>query len=437
MIYCLLLLIIFFIIVVVKNNRQYKYNIAASNLYSIYDMEKNKISTIDILSNTLDLSDIDSSYDTIFLKISLKSSILSYIFEPNISLNKQKQYFEYGSKGTRYINLSSMAGKIITLKMNFMRFSKKNLSLYGYNNNVNINDKILILAPHADDAEIASFGLYKSAKNVTIVTLTTGENGVCKYCDLYSTSLEASIKKAELRSFNALTTGMLGNVNISNSIMLGYYGGSLTKMAKDKQKIISSDITNFPDMNQFRKVNHSNFNLITKSKSQYSYFYNDIRTIVDELKPSIIISPHPQIDSNPDHQQTTKTLLDILDELQLTPKLLLYTNHLPISELYPYGKIFSNISLPPINKHFHFDSVLSYPLTENLQKDKFFALENMYDLRDSILPLSLKRSYKHFIRMLIKKIYVKDKSYFRRSLRSNELFFVVEHNLTKNEIIVK
>lgn len=435
MIYCLLFLIILFLIVVVKNNRQYKYNTASSHLYSKYNIEKNKIATIDILNNTLDLSNIDPSYDTIFLEISVKTSLLSYIFEPHLFINEQKQYFEYGVKGTRYINISNMAGKIINFKINFMRFSKKGLSLYGYKNNIDMNDRILILAPHADDAEIASFGLYKSAKNVTIVTLTTGENGVCKYCDLYSTSLKASIKKAELRSFDALTTGMLGNINISNALMLGYHGGTLTKMANDKQTIISSAIKEFPDINQFRKVDHSKFNLPNKSKSQYSYFYNDIKTIVNELKPDIIITPHPQIDSNPDHRQTTNTLFDILDEEQLSIKLLLYSNHLPTSELYPYGSIFSNISLPPVDKSFHFDSIFSYSLDEDLQKDKFFAIENMHDLRDSLLPLSLKRSYKHFTKMLIKKFYVKDKGYFRRSVRSNELFFVINHTTNSDKEI--
>ncbi len=33
----------------------------------------------------------------------------------------------------------------------------------------------MMLAPHADDAELAAFGLYSRADNVSIVTLTQGE----------------------------------------------------------------------------------------------------------------------------------------------------------------------------------------------------------------------------------------------------------------------
>ena len=411
-------------VIVIKNYKKYKYSPAQSSLYEKYDLENNKLTELKIENNTLDLSHIDSVYDTLFLKISLQPSLLSYIFEPYFLIDEEKHYFEYGAKGTRYVNVSRLAGKKVHIKNFYIRYLKTDISLYGYKNNIDPDKKILILAPHADDAEIAAFGLYKSAKNVTIVTLTLGENGVCKYCDLYPSKLEAAIKKAEMRSFDALTTGILGNVDMSRSLMLGYPGGSLKKMAQHKNDTITSEIDNFPT-NKYRQVSHTKFNLPKQHEVKYENFYNDIKTIVDELRPDIIISPHPQIDSNPDHQQTTITLFEVLKELQVAQKLLLYTNHLPTSELYPHGSIFSSVSLPPVTQSFEFDSIYSFNLDKSLQKDKYFALESMHDLRDSLLPISLKNSYHHFIKMMFKKFYTKDKSYFRRAVRSNELFFIL------------
>ncbi len=428
--YIIFLLFIFAAIIIVKNNKQYQYNSKASSLYEQYDLERNKLSCIDIEKDLVDLSFVDPSFHTLFLKLSLHPSLRAYVFEPYITINEKKEFFEYGFKGVRYINLSGFAGEKVSIKGIGVKFEKKNLPLYGFQNTIDLTKKVLLLSPHADDAEIAAFGLYKNINNVTIVTLTTGENGVCKYCDFYDNKLEASIQKAQLRTFDALTTGILGDVDISCSLMLGYPGGSLKKMAQNKDKPVYSEIKNFPHMNRFRKIDHTKFALKKEVEPTYDNFYDDIKTIVDELRPEIIISPHPQIDTNTDHQQTTNTLVEVLKELRLSPELLLYTNHLPTTELYPFGAIFSNVSLPPIEKEFHFDSIYSFALDEKLQKEKYFALESMHDLRDSLILFSLKHAYKHFIKLLTKRFYTKDKSYFRRAIRGNELFFVVTPNTT-------
>ncbi len=59
----------------------------------------------------------------------------------------------------------------------------------------------MILAPHADDAELAAFGLYSSAENVSIITLTQGEIEADYYQRLGLSQPQAAQLKGRLRSW--------------------------------------------------------------------------------------------------------------------------------------------------------------------------------------------------------------------------------------------
>lgn len=356
--------------------------------------------------------------DSKFLKVILKPNLLSYFFKPYIEIDGVKTYFEYGAKGIRYINISHINS--LDIKSYFIDVEIKK-DIFSFNNDINLNDKILILAPHADDAEIASFGLYSKAKDVTVVTITIGENGNNNYKRSYNDSKKAIYKKAELRTFDAICTPFLGGVDFEKSITLGYNGGSLTPMKQNKT--INSSLK---DITPFRKTKHSNIKLADIKKPTYKTFLDDISKIIDSVKPDIIITPHPQIDSHLDHKQTTLTLLEVLEKSDLDPKLLLYTNHLELSELYPIGEVASSITLPPNRTDFIFDSVYSFKLDVDTQIDKFFALENIHDLRNSYLQNDILSVLKQLIKLIKRKVKSKDKSYYKRAVRDNELFFVAK-----------
>jgi LmbE family N-acetylglucosaminyl deacetylase len=179
-------------------------------------------------------------------------------------------------------------------------------------------------------------------------------------------------------------------------------------------------------MNRFRAVSHAKVKLSQKVEPTYHAFINDLKEMIEQTKPTIIITPHPIIDTHPDHQQTTLALIDVLKETNHRCKLLLYTNHLKLSETYPIGAMHSSVTLPPNKKEFYFDALYSFELDKELQIDKFFALESIHDLRDSLLFISIKKSFGHLNKMIKRKITGKDKSYYKRAVRANELFFVVE-----------
>jgi hypothetical protein len=417
--------LIIYLFIVFKRDNRYKYN--TSKDY-IYNLNKHLITELKIKNNIILLESTCKDFDSLFLKIKLSFNLKSYFFKPYIKIYETKHYFEYGARGTRYLNISNIQENEIKLVIKNLSLTNNLFSIYGYKNEINLSKKILILAPHADDAEIAAFGLYKTAKDVTIVTTTAGEQGVCNYCSLYDNDRTAnSLKKAELRSLDAITIPLLGNVAYENSLTLGYFGGTLKWMKENNSQEAISNVAGINDMNLFRKVSHSNIKLNAKTKPTYLSFLNDLEEILKQTKPDIIITPHPTIDSHPDHKQTTKTIIEAMKNTKSTSKLLLYTNHLELSESYPLGEIHSVVSIPPNIDMFYYDSIYSFALDSTLQIDKFFALEAMHDLRDSLVNLSTKKAFKHLNKMIKRQLTGKDKSYYKRAIRANELFFVVDN----------
>ena len=426
--YFIYLFIFLYLFILIKRVKQQKYNPKQNY---IYDLESNYIKTISIQHNQLPI-DIEKDL-TLFLKVELLFNPLSYLFRPYIQIDGIKHSFEYGAIGYRYINLSHATNGVIKTK--FIRYSEKNLRLYGFKNNIDKKDKTLVIAPHADDAELAGFGLYKSQEDVTIVTITAGENGVCNYCSLYNNKYIATLQKAKLRAFDAITVPMLADVDIQNSVALGYFGSTLEDMRCNPTQEVYSHIDNIHTTQEFRKVTHSSFNLKEQVKPTYNSLKNDLETILLTTKPKLILTPHPAIDSHKDHKESTYLIIELILKLNLNTKLLLYTNHLVTDELYPLGEIGEYITLPPNFKIFPYDSLYSFSLDKELQNDKYFAIEAMHDLRDSLLWISTKKVAKLLQKRIKNQIFSKNKSYFRRSVRANELFFVAYKRDTLEQLL--
>ncbi|MBU0631299.1 PIG-L family deacetylase [bacterium] len=412
-----------YLFILFKRTKKYRYDTSKDYSYAMKNALQKKVTlTEGVLFIPAEYKDLD----TLFLKVRLSFHPLSYFFKPFIQTLGLKHYFEYGAKGTRYINLSHLKDEHITLTCKHISIKTDDLTLYGYNNEIDLSKKIVILAPHADDAEIAAFGLYKSAKDVTIVTTTIGEHGVCSYRTLYEDKTKASKKKAELRTFDALCVPMLGGVDIKNSLALGYYGGSLKWMREHPAETAASHVKNFGDMNPFRKVSHADIKLSLRVEAKHGSFMDDLEQILLQKRPDFIITPHPVIDSHEDHKYTTYALIDAMKKTGLTCRLLTYTNHLSLSETYPVGAMHSSVTLPPNFNEFAYDGIYSFPLEDELQTDKFFALEAIHDLRDSRTAISIQKAYRQLNKMVKRKLSGKDKSYFKRAVRANELFFVIE-----------
>jgi hypothetical protein len=113
----------------------------------------------------------------------------------------------------------------------------------------------------------------------------------------------------------------------------------------------------------------------------------------------------------------------------MSGSLLLYTNHLPSTQMYPYGEPADVVSLPPLAHGVLFDNILSSFLPLGERRLKYFALDAMNDLRltDSYYqyPPSLALAVKPLLHALKVELTGSDDSYYRRALRPNELFFEI------------
>ena len=184
----------------------------------------------------------------------------------------------------------------------------------------------MIIAPHADDAEISSFGLYSDAKESFIVTVTAGET-VSDDFKFFDNNVDKAKAKGNLRVLDALSVGQIGKVDYENSIALGYFNETIKKMYEDKKNIIPSKTAKISDINYFRKVNHSKVKTNPNAISNWNSLILDLKYIIDSINPDFILTLHPQIDSNLDHQYATLALLEAMEELKCNNiKLLTFTN---------------------------------------------------------------------------------------------------------------
>lgn len=392
----------------------------------IYNMPKG--TRLPLLEGILDLSRVETDGHTIFARVRVSASPAGYILHPTvrISCEKQdlKQYVEYGSKGYRYINLSGCTNKV-SLKGHRLNIPNQEVEVYTFKNVELQNKKILILAPHPDDAEIAAYGLYaKNAENVFITTISPGENGYFHYKELYSPEerTKQHLRKGELRTIDSITVPLMAGVKPENMIMFGYFNMVLEDMYNEPTKEIPSKKFNTTDINIFRKLNTNPIASQLKDGSNWLALKENIRIILHHVKPDIIITPHPHIDNHEDHQYSTIALLEVLrEQVHTEGTLLLYTNHL---HYYPYGRLGSVMTLPPsFDNTILYKGLYSHPLTAEEQREKILAMDAMRDLRINTDYRSWKRLIARGLSSMRARALSLEKDYFNLYVRSNELFY--------------
>ena len=111
--------------------------------------------------------------ESAFLEVKLRASVAGRVSEPAVEIRagdfRDVQYFERGVQGVRFLNLSrifrSKAGKRVHLSGRGVRWEPERARLYICREQVTADDRVLVIAPHPDDAEIAAFGLYADTRS--------------------------------------------------------------------------------------------------------------------------------------------------------------------------------------------------------------------------------------------------------------------------------
>jgi LmbE family N-acetylglucosaminyl deacetylase len=291
--------------------------------------------------------------------------------------------------------------------------------------------KLLVLAPHPDDAEIAAFALY-SGQQSYVATVSAGNYVDGLYEHLAADPADQKHLRGRVRTWDSLVVPIWGGVALERIVNLGYFNGSLQELHDERFRQPERTDVHPHDPNRYRSGAVDQLLDGRPAEASWRSLVQDLQTIVGSVDPGVIATPYPAFDAAPDHKFTTLALLDALEASgDKDALLLLYTNHHVLSEYYPFGPSGSAVTLPPwFDETTEFSGVYSHSLTEQDQMDKLFALEAMHDLRAA--PRLLHGGpFPRFVTLVsaaidgLRRNPLGTYSYIRRAVRSNEIFFVV------------
>ena len=349
---------------------------------------------------------------------------------------ENSQYFEAGEIGTRYLNLTGydLVNKI-QIKSKFCKI-KNDVKLIGFKNPDFSTGPILIIAPHADDAEIAAYGFYeKYFDNIWITTLNTGDSlGSLKrqyIKNLDDKMQDATFRKTKIRAWNAIATPLLAKIPLSNISALGYFNLTLDDLYKNRMQPLEHNVTPKITPALSRELNSIKLPNDIDNINSGNALISDLKCLIEKVKPSTILVTDPELDCHPEHIVAAHSLAIALKESEHTPEnILLYVNHLEGIRNFPYGPEYARTSLSPNTKKSKFftcqQKCFSHPLTTETQKNKVVAFDSIHDLRSIT---RLEKTIKQWWDKKIKKSnyhYYSGHKYFQTNIKADEVFLRVD-----------
>lgn len=234
------------------------------------------------------------------------------------------------------------------------------------------SDRILIIAPHIDDEIISSAGLIQEAlkkgAKIKIVYLTNGDNNYLSVISKNKSFKENPndfIKLGQERIEEAKEATAVLGLKAEDLIFLGYPDGGLKNLLRENFLI--------PYTHKAFKLNYNPYSGTYKEKQLYKgiNLFNDLKEIITDFKPTIIILPHPR-DINPDHSAGYYFTLSVLEEVEERVVLFAYLVHY---KNYPLEKgLHQDKLIYPPNKLFSKEGWLSLNLDETEIQKKLEAL---------------------------------------------------------------
>lgn len=426
-------IIVWLAVLLLRLNSHYAYDVSAN--YDYYFSNAQHVAVqFNYANGDIDISSLPKGWNTAFIKLDVESTLLGQVLQPSIVLSDGETIVEHdlerGARGVRYINISNFFdSKRSVLSTTIRRFTLKGdvLEFVTFENKKNDNDRMLVISPHPDDAEIAAFTLYSRNKLSYVITVTAGEGGPKKTTELAMDAAQYGLQKGELRVWNSIAIPLMGGVTPERALNLGYFDSTLEDMYRDKSLAVASSYADARDTNAFRRLNISPLLKPSRGQANWKSLVDDFKHILAETKPNIIVTPYPSLDTHWDHKVSTYAVLEAIRALKLTSGLLyLYSNHYSFDPDYPRGDIGTAKSLPPHNgTPIYFRSIYSHPVSGDEQVDKLYALEAMHDMRPDSEWRTVIGSFKLFAKALKDNMLGFDPYHIRRAIRSNELFFVI------------
>lgn len=370
----------------------------------------------------------DANWDTALLGVQVDAGgVASPWIEMLAGDLRLEQHLEPGVRGLRWLNVTGLRagvqeGGSLELRGHGATLMPGEATLLSFQNAVDLTAPILILAPHPDDAEIASFGLYAHAEDVTIVTVTSGNAGDFNYRANVSDPAEHYRLKGFLRAFDSVTVPWLGGVPPERCYNLGYFDARLAQMHATPDAPLPEMYGPNEDTAPYRRANVGDLVSRGARANSWTNLVADLVHVLEAVKPATIVAPYPQLDHHWDHQFTTVAAIEAAARWGGSATWLLYTNHAG-GDRYPYGPAGTVMSLPPwTGPALPVQGVYSHSVDRETQRMKLFALEAMHDLRLSPAEqagcgvsgaVPRRDDYPR----------TQEVDYFRRAVRSEEVFF--------------
>ncbi len=368
---------------------------------------------------------------TLVLAIKIKSGWLGRFLDPAVEItggdSTDRQAFERGVNGIRYLNLSGLAPALAAGELRLRgRFCTLHGAprLWAWGNPEYSKQRVMVIAPHADDAELAAFGLYSQAEKPWIVTLTAGEIEAEHYQQMGLDPVEASRIKGRLRAWDSIAVPLWAGVPQAHCVQLGYFCLQLPAMRATPDQPVASREAELSDIRLFRQFNPFPLPADVDGLPTWNNLLADLRQLLLTVRPEVIVLPHPVLDPHPDHICAQQAVVEALQGLEWQPTVVLgYANHLHDNDRWPMGDAGAGIALPPL-----FDDTLelrpcSLPLSLAQQRDKAMALGMMHDLQPA--PPFKRRMRRWLQRVLAGRARSPygENEFFRKAVRRHELFW--------------
>ncbi|OYQ18295.1 PIG-L family deacetylase [Pseudomonas mandelii] len=368
---------------------------------------------------------------TLVLALRVKSTWLGRFIDPMVELlggdNPDRQTFERGVNGLRYLNLSGQAQVLsrgeLRLHGRFCRLLGEPV-LWALEQPDYRRQRVMVIAPHADDAELAAYGLYSQADEAWIVTLTAGEIEAEHYQQMGLGKPEAARLKGRLRAWDSIAVPRWAGVPQEHSVQLGYFCLQLAAMQAAPAQPMGSREAELSDTRVYRQLNPFALPGDIDGAPTWNNLLADLRELLLRARPEVIVLPHPTLDPHPDHLSAQQAVLEALKGLEWQPTTLLgYANHLHDNDRWPMGDSGTGTALPPA-----FDSTsLLVPyclvLSAAQQRDKAMALGMMHDLQP-------RAPFKRRLRRVLQRLLAGrsgspygENEFFRKAVRRHELFW--------------
>ncbi len=181
--------------------------------------------------------------------------------EVSVGKFRIQQYLDTNAVGVRWLNLSGLrermaGGSEVIIRTHAVTLEAEAATLRLFDNHLDLQQRILVIAPHPDDAEIAAFGLYAD-RQASVVTVTAGNAGEMNYRASVSDPAEHYSLKGYLRAVDSVTIPWQGSIPPERTANLGYFDGRLDAMYLAPKQTLPEVYGANTDVARYRRANLS------------------------------------------------------------------------------------------------------------------------------------------------------------------------------------